>query len=64
MKILTTNADELDIENSWRDECPNCGETDVDMYFIPNWMAHRCYGCLMNEAKKFHYTIIECKYLS
>ena len=59
MKILSTDNKELIIEDSWQDECPNCGDTDTYMYYIPNWVVHRCYGCLMNEARKYQYVIIE-----
>ena len=59
MKIFTIDNKELTIEDSWQDECPNCGDTDVDMHYIPNWCVHRCYGCLMNEARKFQYIIVE-----
>ncbi len=59
MKILSTDNKELIIEDSCQDECPNCGDTDVDMHYIPNWCVHRCYCCLMNEARKFHYIIVE-----
>jgi len=59
MKVFTTDNKELTIEDSCNDECPNCGDTDVDMHYIPNWAVHRCYCCLMNELIKFHYIIVE-----
>lgn len=59
MKIFAIDNKELTIEDSCNDKCPNCGDTDVDMYYIPNWCVHRCHGCLMNEARKFQYIIIE-----
>ena len=59
MKIFTNDNEELTIEDSWQDECPNCGDTDADMHYIPNWVVHRCYPCLVAEAKKFYYIIEE-----
>jgi predicted RNA-binding Zn-ribbon protein involved in translation (DUF1610 family) len=59
MKILSTDNKELIIEDSCQYECPNCGDTDTYMYYIPNWVVHRCYPCLVAEAKKFYYIVEE-----
>lgn len=58
MRIFTNNNEELTIEDSWDDECPNCGDAD-SLYYIQDWDVHRCYCCLMNEARKFQYIVEE-----
>lgn len=53
----TQNNNELKIEKSWQDQCDECGDKDDEIYFVPSWLAHRCYGCLMTEARKFNYKV-------
>ena len=57
MKLIAVDNAEVEVEDSCQEECPQCGDTKVQCYYIPNWMVHRCYGCLMDEAKKFHYRV-------
>jgi hypothetical protein len=57
MTIHSLDGKKLEIENSCEDECPQCGESGWEMYYIPDWMTHRCHGCLIDEARKFHYVI-------
>ena len=57
MKLKSTNNDEVEVEDSWQEECPQCGDTDVQCYYIPSWAATRCYDCLLNEAIKFNYIV-------
>jgi len=58
MKIYSTDNKEIDIEDSCETECPNCGVDYLDMFYIPNWMVHRCEECLENEARKYNYKIV------
>ena len=55
--LRAQDSDALQIEKSWQDECDECGDSNFETYFVPSWQAHRCYGCLMHEAKKFGYTV-------
>ena len=59
MKIFNVLKTELKFEVSFEPACDNCGDDDVQIYYVPNWRVHRCEECLMEEAKKFGYTIIE-----
>ncbi len=59
LKLISVDNKETEIEDSWYEECPQCGDLNVQCYYIPNWMVHRCYGCLMDEAKKYCYKIKE-----
>lgn len=58
-KLISVDDKEIEIEDSCEDECPQCGEQNTEIFFVPDWMVHRCYGCLMDEAKKYHYKIKE-----
>ena len=58
-KLISVDNKEIEIEDSCQDECPQCGEQNAEMFFIPSWMSHRCYGCLIDEAKKYCYKIKE-----
>lgn len=57
MKLIAVDNAEVEVEDSCQEECPQCGDTNVQCYYIPNWMVHRCYECLVDEAKKFHYRV-------
>lgn len=57
MKIFTIDNKEVQIEHSCENECPECGDDCYDVFFIPDWMVHRCESCLIDEANKFHYRI-------
>ena len=53
MKLIDIDNAEVEVEDSWQDECPQCGDTNVQCFYVPNWAATRCYDCLVNEAIKF-----------
>lgn len=57
MKLTSDNTKDVEVEDSCEEECPQCGDTDVQCYYIPSWAATRCYDCLANEAIKFYYKI-------
>jgi ribosomal protein L37AE/L43A len=59
MKLIDVDNAEVEVEDSWQEECPQCGDTNVQCHYIPNWDATRCYDCLVNEAIKFHYRVEE-----
>lgn len=44
---------------SYESECPNCGDDEYQIYYVLNWGVHRCDDCLIEEAKKFGYTVID-----
>ena len=57
MKLIAVDNAEVEVEDSWQEECPQCGDVSVKCYYVSNWDATRCYECLVDEAIKFHYRV-------
>jgi len=52
-----TQGKKLEIEKSWEEACPECGEDYNEIYFVPDWGTHRCEVCLDKELEKYHYKV-------
>lgn len=57
IKIFDYENNPIEVEKSDEEQCHECGDDTADIYFIPSWGVHRCYGCLTHDAKKYGYKV-------
>jgi len=52
MKLIDVDNAEVEVEDSWQEECPQCGDTNVQCHYIPNLTKRSSFIIGLKKIKK------------